>query len=91
MPYAVLASSVPPERTGVYMGIFNFFIVLPEITASLFFGWVMLHVLHNNRVTAVVVGGVFMALAAVLMQRVVDPGAEPVKVASPVRERELAV
>jgi maltose/moltooligosaccharide transporter len=73
------------------MGIFNFFIVLPEIVASLFFGWVMLHVLHNNRVTAVVVGGVFMALAAVLMQRVVDPGEQPVKVASPVHARELAV
>ncbi len=91
MPYAVLASSVPPERTGVYMGIFNFFIVLPEITASLFFGWVMLHVLHNNRVTAVVVGGVFMALAAVLMQRVVDPGAEVTEAAATPRERELAV
>jgi maltose/moltooligosaccharide transporter len=91
MPYAVLASSVPPDRTGVYMGIFNFFIVLPEITASLFFGWVMLHVLHNNRVTAVVVGGVFMALAAALMQRVVDPGALPLKVEDPIHERELAV
>ena len=41
MPYAMLAGSLPPEKTGVYMGIFNFFIVLPEIVASSVFGWVM--------------------------------------------------
>ena len=72
MPYAVLAGSLPAARTGVYMGIFNFFIVIPEITASLLFGWVMLHLLHNNRLSAVIAGGVFMLLAAVLMQRVQD-------------------
>jgi maltose/moltooligosaccharide transporter len=38
MPYSVLAGSLPKEKTGVYMGIFNFFIVTPEIIASLFFG-----------------------------------------------------
>jgi len=74
MPYAILAGALPPQRTGVYMGIFNFFIVLPEIAASLGFGWVMAHLLGNNRLTAVVAGGVFMALAALLMQRVADPG-----------------
>ncbi len=73
MPYSVLAASLPANRTGVYMGIFNFFIVLPEIIASLAFGWIMSHLLHNNRVAAVVSGGVFMILAAVLMQRVDDP------------------
>jgi maltose/moltooligosaccharide transporter len=76
MPYAILAGSLPPGRTGVYMGIFNFFIVIPEIVASLGFGWVMLHVLDNDRMAAVVAGGVFLALAAVLMQRVKDPVAE---------------
>ncbi len=74
MPYAVLAGSLPPAKTGVYMGIFNFFIVLPEIAASLGFGWVMANVLGNNRLAAVVAGGVFLATAAVLMQRVEDPG-----------------
>jgi maltose/moltooligosaccharide transporter len=81
MPYSVLAGSLPAERTGVYMGIFNFFIVLPEIIASLAFGWIMNHVLHNNRLSAVIGGGVFMAIAAVLMQRVVDPGAERIGLA----------
>jgi maltose/moltooligosaccharide transporter len=74
MPYSVLAASLPKEKTGVYMGIFNFFIVTPEIIASLFFGWVMNHLLHNNRLTAVVAGGCFMIVAALLMQRVYDPG-----------------
>ena len=83
MPYSVLAGSLPAERTGVYMGIFNFFIVLPEIVASLGFGWVMNHLLNNNRLAAVIAGGVFMALAAVLMQRVVDPGAERIEEAAP--------
>ncbi len=73
MPYAVLAASLPPARTGVYMGIFNFFIVTPEILASLFFGWIMIHLLGNNRMYAVVAGGVFLLMAAALMQRVKDP------------------
>ncbi len=73
MPYAVLAASLPPDRTGVYMGIFNFFIVTPEILASLFFGWIMIHLLHNDRIYAIIAGGVFMLVAAALMQRVKDP------------------
>jgi maltose/moltooligosaccharide transporter len=76
MPYAILAGSLPAGRTGVYMGIFNFFIVIPEIVASLVFGWVMLHVLDNDRLSAVVAGGLFLVLAALLMQRVKDPAAE---------------
>jgi maltose/moltooligosaccharide transporter len=79
IPYAVLAGSLPAEKTGVYMGIFNFFIVIPEILASLFFGWIMSHLLNNNRLSAVVAGGVFMLIAAALMQRVVDRGEEAVR------------
>ena len=73
MPYAVLAASLPADRTGVYMGIFNFFIVTPEICASLFFGWIMIHLLHNNRIYAIIAGGIFILVAAALMQRVKDP------------------
>ncbi len=70
MPYAILAGSIPPEKTGIYMGIFNFAIVLPEILASLGFGWVMNHLLNNNRLHAVVAGGVCMIVAAALLARV---------------------
>ena len=68
MPYAMLAGSLPPAKTGVYMGIFNFFIVLPEIAAALCFDKVMGSVLHNNQVAAVMVGGGFLLLAAFLVQ-----------------------
>ena len=54
------------------MGIFNFFIVIPEIIASLGFGWIMGHLLNNNRISAVVAGGLFFFLAAILTQRVED-------------------
>ena len=64
------------------MGIFNFAIVLPEIIASLVFGWVMSHLLNNNRVLAVMAGGVFMILAAALMSRVRDITAEQMAPAS---------
>ena len=80
MPYSILAASLPKEKVGVYMGIFNFFIVTPEILASAFFGWVMNHMLNNNRLTAVVAGGCFMLIAAVLMQRVYDPGEQSQRV-----------
>ncbi len=83
MPYAILSGSLPEGKAGVYMGIFNSFVVIPEITAALGFGWVMGHLLNNNRISAVVAGGVFFLLAAVLMHRVEDvhdlrhPGALP--------------
>jgi maltose/moltooligosaccharide transporter len=48
-------------------------VVTPEILASLFFGWVMTHFLHNNRIYAIIAGGVCMLIAAGLMQRVTDP------------------
>jgi len=70
MPYAILSGALPPSRTGVYMGIFNFFIVIPEIAASLGFGWVMANLLDNNRLAAVVAGGFFLLVAALLVQRV---------------------
>jgi maltose/moltooligosaccharide transporter len=68
MPYAILAGALPPERVGVFMGIFNFFIVIPEILAALGFGWVMQHLLDNNRMAAVLTGGAMLALAALLMR-----------------------
>src|SRR5271165_6090767 len=91
MPYAILSASLPPEKTGLYMGIFNFFITLPEIIASLAFGWVMNTMLGNNRLLAVTGGGFFLALAALLMQRVVDPGAERIEEAVPLPGDAIAI
>lgn len=66
MPYAILAGVLPAHRMGVYMGIFNFFIVLPEIIAALTFGPLVKNLLHGNLVYAVMAGGVFMLIAALL-------------------------
>ena len=66
MPYAMLSGVLPRDKVGIYMGIFNFFIVLPEIIASLGFGWLMRNVLHNDRLLAVQIGGVLMIIAAAI-------------------------
>lgn len=66
MPYAMLSGSLPKDKVGIYMGIFNFFIVLPEIIASLGFGWLMKNVLNNDRLLAVEVGGGLMIIAALI-------------------------
>jgi len=66
MPYAMLSGSLPKDKVGIYMGIFNFFIVLPEIIASLGFGWLMKNVLNNDRLAAVKIGGAVMILAALI-------------------------
>lgn len=65
MPYSMLAGCLPEGKIGIYMGIFNFFIVLPEIIASLFFGKIMENVLHNDRLLAVQIGGCLLCLAAI--------------------------
>jgi maltose/moltooligosaccharide transporter len=76
MPYAILAGSLPPARMGVYMGIFNFFIVLPEIIAALTFGPLVKSALHGDLVHAVMAGGVFMLIAALLCVTFVPRAAE---------------
>jgi maltose/moltooligosaccharide transporter len=70
IPFAMLSTSLPKEHVGVYMGIFNLFIVIPEIVASLCFGWIMSHLLHNDRMLAVILGGALMLCAALLMPTV---------------------
>ena len=66
MPYAMLGSVIPPAKIGIYMGIFNFFIVLPEIMASLGFKYMMKYVLNNDMMLAVQLGGVLMIVAALI-------------------------
>ena len=64
MPYALLANSLPAEKMGFYMGVFNFFIVIPQICVNLFFGPVMKHLLGGSAIAAVGVGGISLLLAA---------------------------
>ena len=76
MPYSMLAGAIPQEKMGIYMGIFNFFIVLPEIIASLFFGKIMDAFLNNDRLTAVLIGGVLLCTAGIICALIVKENKE---------------
>lgn len=76
MPYAILSGALPAARMGVYMGVFNFFIVIPEITQALTFGPLIRRIFGENNPNSslyvVLVGGCFMLIAALLVARVED-------------------
>jgi maltose/moltooligosaccharide transporter len=78
MPFAILAGALPPHRMGVYMGVFNFFIVIPEILAALFFGDIIRGVFGADNPNAslymVMIGGASMLVAAALVTIVDDRG-----------------
>lgn len=78
MPYSMLAGCLPADKIGIYMGIFNFFIVLPEIIASIFFGWIMENVLGGQRMYAVALGGILLIIAGVLTRRVPEDDVAPI-------------
>jgi maltose/moltooligosaccharide transporter len=75
MPYAMLANAIPAQKMGFYMGVFNFFIVLPQILASAGLGLLMKHVLGDNPMNAVLLGGASMVLAG-LCVGLVTPGVD---------------
>lgn len=72
MPYAILAGSLPPSKMGVYMGIFNFFIVIPQIVAAGLLGFFMRNFFGNDPLYVIILGGGFMVLGGILTQFVDD-------------------
>lgn len=72
MPYAILAGALPANKMGYYMGVFNFFIVLPQIVAGVILGFLTTHVFHGNTLNAFVLGGCTMILAGLLTLQVKD-------------------
>ena len=72
MPYAMLAPSLPKSKVGVMMGMFNLFIVFPQIVASSLLGFFLKNFLHSEPMNALVLGGVSMGLAALLTLLVVS-------------------
>jgi maltose/moltooligosaccharide transporter len=73
VPYLMVASMVPRERTGVYMGILNMMIVVPMLVETVTFGWIYKHLLGGKATSAMLVAGVLLALAAVSMLWVNPP------------------
>ncbi|EEF60607.1 MFS transporter [Pedosphaera parvula] len=76
MPYAILSSVVPHRKMGVYMGMFNFFIVIPQILAAATMGLMLRHWFEGHAIKMMVLGGVSMIVAGVLMMFVKDNGRE---------------
>ena len=72
MPYAILAGKIPSGKMGVYMGIFNFFITIPQIINGIVGGPIVKYFYDNNAIYAIVLAGVFMLCAAVSVLYVSD-------------------
>ena len=76
MPYAMLVGALPASKMGLYMGIFNFFIVIPQILAATVLGLLVRTVFGGEAIYAVVTGGVLLFLAGLITLRVDDRDAE---------------
>lgn len=72
MPYAILAGSIAPRKMGVYMGIFNFFIVIPQIVNALIGGPIVKYLYNGNAIYALITSGVSFIIAALLVVKVKD-------------------
>ncbi len=72
MPYAILTGSLPSNKMGVYMGIFNFFIVIPQILAASLLGFLLTNLFKGDTIYALVLGGVSMIIAGLLTLIVED-------------------
>jgi maltose/moltooligosaccharide transporter len=89
MPYALLANAIPATRMGFYMGVFNFFIVLPQIAASALLGPLVARGFGGQAIFAIVLGGVAMLIAAVALSWV-RTGDVPADPAPPIPEGTIA-
>jgi Major Facilitator Superfamily. len=81
MPYAMLTGSLPHSKMGVYMGIFNFFIVLPQILAATILGAMTKSLFGNQPIYTIVFGGVCLIVAGLLCL-IVDDKDDPVQMSS---------
>lgn len=75
IPYSMVSKIVPQERRGVYMGILNMMIVIPMGIQTVTFGPIVKNLLNNSAVNAILFGGVFFIIAAVLAMRLKESGA----------------
>ena len=72
MPYAILAGSLPSNKMGTYMGIFNFFIVIPQILAASVLGFFVGTLFEGQAIYALLLGGASMIFAALMVVFVTD-------------------
>ena len=72
VPYAMLVGSLPAQKMGYYMGVFNFFIVIPQIVAAALLGFLVSKLFDGSPVHALILGGLSMIVAGFLCLRVND-------------------
>ena len=77
MPYAILAGALPARKMGLYMGVFNFFITLPQIVNGIIGGPVVKHLYGSQAIFSLVAAGVFFLLAAFFVRFVDDADDAP--------------
>lgn len=80
LPYAILSGSLPAKRMGIYMGLFNLTVVIPQIISGVFSGLILKYVFNNHGIYIIILGGVCMLAAAVSVFFVKENNTEPVKV-----------
>jgi maltose/moltooligosaccharide transporter len=73
LPYALLSDSVPAQKMGVYMGIFNFFIVIPQLVAASLLGFMLRTLFDGQPIYALAIGGISMVVAGLCVLRVREP------------------
>lgn len=79
MPYVILSGCLPAGKLGIYMGIFNFFITLPQIVNGIAGGWIVKNIYNGQPIYAIVLAGFFMICAAISVLFVYDGGRIKVK------------
>jgi maltose/moltooligosaccharide transporter len=72
MPYSILAGALPADKMGFYMGVFNFFIVIPQMVAAAILGFILKEAFGSQAVYALVIGGISMVIAGLLNFIVTD-------------------
>lgn len=72
MPYAILTGAIPSHKMGFYMGVFNFFIVIPQIVAASLWGFIIKSFFSNEAIFAILLGGVSFFIAALTVYFVKD-------------------
>ena len=70
MPYAMLSGALPAAKMGYYMGVFNFFVVIPQIVAATILGFIVKQFFQNEPIYALLIGGISMIFAGLLTLRV---------------------
>jgi len=72
MPYAILSGSLPSDKMGYFMGVFNFFIVIPQLVAATILGFTVKYLFEGHTIYALILGGISMIIAGLLTFRIED-------------------